>query len=194
MAKIYFFNVSGLTTISSGSNGGGHMNTFRSVGAELIEITNEKKFTEALLNLIAVEDAQEITVGSIDIYRKLKNKVPIRILSSNDDITQIKVGLGKAAFGILETGSIVENEIEYFTRVVSMLSDTYIVLLNRKDLLFSLEDAVSMLSRDISTYISFVTGPSRTADIERVLTIGVHGPKKMYILLTEEEFLNRGQS
>ncbi|MDD2360335.1 MAG: LUD domain-containing protein [Syntrophaceticus schinkii] len=170
------------------------MNTFRSVGAELIEITGEKELTEALLNLIAVEDAQEITVGSIDIYRKLKNKVPLRLLSANDDITQIKVGLGKAAFGILETGSIVENEIEYFTRVISMLADTYIVLLNRKDLLFSLEDAVSIISRDISTYISFVTGPSRTADIERVLTIGVHGPKKMYILLTEEEFLNRGQS
>ncbi len=40
-----------------------------------------------------------------------------------------------------------------------------------------------MHERSPRNYVAYITGPSRTADIERVLTIGVHGPKELYILM-----------
>ena len=40
-----------------------------------------------------------------------------------------------------------------------------------------------MHQRDPRNYVAYISGPSRTADIERVLTIGVHGPKELFILL-----------
>jgi L-lactate dehydrogenase complex protein LldG len=98
-------------------------------------------------------------------------------------------GLVLARAGIAETGSILLAEQGLAARLVSMLTDVCVALLPVSALVPSLDEAGDLLAHLESEghrYLSFVTGPSRTGDIEMVLTVGVHGPKALYILILED--------
>lgn len=66
----------------------------------------------------------------------------------------------------------------------------HIAIVNAADICRSLGEALRLVRRDgsaeMSRTITFITGPSRTADIELTLTIGVHGPKELYVIVNEE--------
>lgn len=95
------------------------------------------------------------------------------------------VGLTVARLGIAETGSLLLHEPDVADRSVSLMTDLLIVVCPLDALVPSLDEAAGVL-RDISqngsSYATFVTGPSRTADIERQLTIGVQGPAAMHVI------------
>ncbi|WP_022666571.1 LutC/YkgG family protein [Desulfospira joergensenii] len=101
----------------------------------------------------------------------------------------IDVGLTLVDFGIAETGTLVLNSQTEDIRLASMLSEIHVAILRVSDLresaLSMVEDLQAMMARD-TAYTAFITGPSRTADIERVLTIGVHGPLELVIMLVGE--------
>lgn len=97
-----------------------------------------------------------------------------------------------AAFGVAETGSVALASPEWHERLSSMLPPVHVVLLPADRLVPGL-DAVGDWLRAATTrqpplrYASLVTGPSRTADIERVLTIGVQGPRVLHVLLVGDD-------
>jgi len=96
-------------------------------------------------------------------------------------------GLTGANFGIADTGTIVLESTDEATRLASTLPEQHFVLLDPEKIVADGIAAVAPLrelhQRDAQNFIAYITGPSRTADIERVLTIGVHGPKQLHILL-----------
>lgn len=96
-----------------------------------------------------------------------------------------------AEAGIAATGSILVQLSDPAERAATALATKHAVFLRSKTIVPTLRDLSTplkaKLSGDGSTYFSITTGPSRTADIERVLTIGVHGPKELHILLLEGE-------
>ena len=96
-------------------------------------------------------------------------------------------GLTGANFGIADTGTVVLESTDEPTRLASTLPEQHFVLLDPDKILNDGIAAVKPLralhQRDARNFIAYITGPSRTADIERVLTIGVHGPKQLHILL-----------
>jgi hypothetical protein len=83
---------------------------------------------------------------------------------------QITVGVTKARVGLADTGSILEADEELLG---SLLPEIHIAVLKSEDILPSLPDAMPLIQNKNAV---FITGPSRTADIEMTLTIGVHGP------------------
>lgn len=98
-------------------------------------------------------------------------------------------GLALARAGVAETGSLLLAEDGLAPRLVSMLTDICVVLLPVSAIVPGLDEAGALLTQLESEghrYMSFVTGPSRTGDIEMVLTIGVHGPKELHILILED--------
>ncbi|MEJ5300611.1 MAG: lactate utilization protein [Thermodesulforhabdaceae bacterium] len=91
--------------------------------------------------------------------------------------------------GISETGTIIIESTSENVRLASMLADHHIILLPVSALYGELPDVEPILEKMVkgdSLYVAFITGPSRTADIERVLTIGVHGPKRVTVILYGE--------
>lgn len=99
------------------------------------------------------------------------------------------IGIVAAHAGVSETGSVLLADDALAARLLGMLADVCVVLLPASAVVASLDDAGSILAeldRNGHRYLSLVTGPSRTADIERVLTIGVQGPRALHIIVIEE--------
>ena len=99
------------------------------------------------------------------------------------------VGVVRAAVGIAETGTCVVETDDEETRLETMLPETSVIVLKAKDIVRGLGDVAGYLCGRQDggkvSYTSFITGPSRTADIERVGAVGVHGPLEVHIILVE---------
>jgi L-lactate dehydrogenase complex protein LldG len=99
------------------------------------------------------------------------------------------IGIVHAAAGVAETGSYLSAESTLPARLLGMLADSVYVILPAETIVAGLDemgDLLAGLSARGMRYLSLVTGPSRTADIERVLTIGVQGPKALHILVLDK--------
>lgn len=96
------------------------------------------------------------------------------------------VGLTRADFGIAETGTIGLNCPGEDLRLATMISEIHIAVLRAEDIRAEAFDMESHLADRFARgpdYTAFITGPSRTADIERVLTLGVHGPLELHVVI-----------
>jgi L-lactate dehydrogenase complex protein LldG len=87
---------------------------------------------------------------------------------------------------VAQTGSVLVTARSAGGRALSVLPPHHVVLARREQLLGDLPDAFALLQKkygaNYPSFISFITGPSRTGDIERILVLGAHGPKKLSIL------------
>jgi L-lactate dehydrogenase complex protein LldG len=96
-------------------------------------------------------------------------------------------GISQAHLGIAETGSVVLAPSPADRRV-ELCVDVHVVWLAAATLVWTLDAALAGLRGGEgrpAAYASLVSGPSRSADIERQLTIGVHGPRVLHVLLVE---------
>ncbi len=128
------------------------------------------------------------------ILPQLSSKgITIREASSPASVADAPAGLSGAELAIAETGSVLLAENSLEARIVSMLTLTHFVLVSEGKLVPMLDDAGVILQQltkagpDQRHYCSFVTGPIRTADIERTLTIGVQGPKTLSVIIVADE-------
>jgi len=104
-------------------------------------------------------------------------------------IGKISTGFTVADWGIAETATLVVDSRSEDVRIATMLSETHVALLPKSRIVpdaAALEGELVRMMKAAPGYLAFISGASRTADIERVLTIGVHGPRELHILFLEE--------
>ncbi|MFA7234273.1 MAG: lactate utilization protein C [Terrimicrobiaceae bacterium] len=90
---------------------------------------------------------------------------------------------------VAQTGGILVTSASAGGRVLSVLPPHHVVIASATQLVGDLADAFSLLRKNHEpppAFVSFITGPSRTGDIERILVLGAHGPKKLTVLLVED--------
>jgi L-lactate dehydrogenase complex protein LldG len=107
-----------------------------------------------------------------------------------EHIGKIQTGLTLADWGVAETATLVLDSTSEDVRIATMLSETHVAVLPRsriKSDIMELESELSESMKSAPRYLSFISGASRTADIERVLTIGVHGPQELHLLILDDE-------
>lgn len=112
--------------------------------------------------------------------------VDVRLDGTPETIRDEPLGLTYAIGAIVETGTVILNEPTLDARAVSLMTQHLIVLVPEQALVESLDDAAGILRQQASpgpSYVTFVSGPSRTADIERELAIGVQGPGALTVLV-----------
>jgi len=102
----------------------------------------------------------------------------------------IDTAVTPVSWGLADTGTLVLPSAEEDIRLATMLADTHVACLRASQIKPDTESIQTeldhILKTEPATYVAFITGPSRTADIERVLAIGVHGPQELHILIRKD--------
>ncbi len=96
-----------------------------------------------------------------------------------------ELAVSEAAAGIAETGTLVLPSAPGTPTLLNFLPDHQMVALARARVVDSLEAGWAVLGPVPPRVVNFVTGPSRTADVEQTIQIGAHGPRSLYVLLID---------
>ncbi|MBU0513380.1 MAG: lactate utilization protein [Proteobacteria bacterium] len=117
----------------------------------------------------------------------LGRRVPgLRFEVTRDRAAQTKIGLSQMDWGLADTGTLAQNSTAVEQRLVSTLPEIHVALVHTQAVLPDLASLLARVDPATMPYLALITGPSRTADIERVLTIGVHGPLRLVIVGVDE--------
>jgi len=131
-----------------------------------------------------------ITTDVADVLSRIITDLKAQRVASSDnppnahDIFSYDVGISTAQAAIAETGTLVLDSAYERHRLVSLVPPVHIAIIKESAIVETLSDALTLIQQnEISPAITFITGPSRTADIELTLTIGVHGPQELYVIV-----------
>jgi L-lactate dehydrogenase complex protein LldG len=143
----------------------------------------------ALAELVQVEAVKKATawttpdLAALDIPGSLK-ALGVELVSPHADmrlVAECELGITGVDAALPETGTILLRSSPEKPRVVSLLPRVHLAILRRAALRADLHQALADMKHD--GYGVLVTGPSRTADIQLKITLGVHGPKSLYVWL-----------
>lgn len=110
-----------------------------------------------------------------------------------NEFIEAKAGITGSNFLIADTGTLVILSNEGNARLCSSLPAIHIAVVGMEKIIKTMDESVSLIKlltrnatgQNITSYISYITGPSRTADIELNLTLGAHGPEEVHIVLLD---------
>lgn len=174
----------------------------RRLGGEFHSVPELKDVEATILQLAQDSSYHRIAVSNDDLLQEGDLVARLHdsgyfesIVSSQDDNSEenIKNALKRCHLGITgcdsviaETATVVLSHRNFGGRSISLLPECHVVVAGRAQVLGSLDDWMDMQvfkTETFSSCLTFVTGPSRTADIEKVLVTGVHGPLRLILLL-----------
>lgn len=140
------------------------------------------------------EEEMEVQVGQL-IATKEWTKIYCNTgkwkdrFSTTTDLSGCNASITDCEFLVARTGTIVMSAAQQSGRTVSVYAPVHICIAYTNQLVYEIKDALQQVKEkypgNIPSLITFATGPSRTADIEKTLVTGVHGPKEVYCFLIE---------
>jgi len=111
--------------------------------------------------------------------------------SDPEKFTDIKLGITRCEYLIARLGTVMVSSHVSPGRRMTVFPEIHIVVGYSSQLVPDLKDALKNMRRkyenNFPSLISLITGPSRTADIEKTLVLGAHGPKELYVFLIEDK-------
>ncbi|MCL2340727.1 MAG: lactate utilization protein [Proteobacteria bacterium] len=96
-----------------------------------------------------------------------------------------KVGISQVDWALADTGTLAQDATAIDKRLVSTLPSIHVALVETSGLRPDMRALLADIRPEQAAYLAMITGPSRTADIERVLTIGAHGPERLVIVFID---------
>jgi L-lactate dehydrogenase complex protein LldF len=144
------------------------------------------KTREQVAELFSREVGRDLPADPVELVKVARERL-------RDAFVRADVGISGANIAIADTGTLVIVSNEGNGRLVTTLPPVHIAMLGVEKIVPTLEDATAILQmlprsgtgQKITSYVSYITGPSRSADIELTLTVGVHGPKELHIVLLD---------
>lgn len=146
-----------------------------------ITCTPPDELTQNIIDFLKTREIDQIHLESNVVDENALEKAGITVRHAPDPA--LRVGVTKAVCGLADTGSILIADGEGNPLQASLLPEIHIAVLRASDILPSLADAMPLPIVRQSRAAVFITGPSRTADIEMSLTIGMHGPGEVHVFL-----------
>ena len=171
------------------------MALFRSNSAELKTdfslLNSVDDLKQTLIKLRDAEGWKSVTSHNGEMARAACQTLSLPVCGTDGgyDVREMErcdVGITECDALIAQTGSVLVTSRSAGGRALSVLPPHHVVLACREQMLADLPAAFELVKSkyapDYPSFISLITGPSRTGDIERILVLGAHGPKKLTIL------------
>ncbi|HYX27879.1 MAG TPA: lactate utilization protein [Pyrinomonadaceae bacterium] len=164
-----------------------------SVGGRSVVARSEDEARLALgeiVNELRAHTGLRVALSNAPLVGELARQLDVQQVTVDPrvaDLFDYDVGITTAQAAIAETGTLVLEAEKERHRFVSLLPPIHIAVVRSSDLCWTIGDALERLrQRDqLSRAITFITGPSRTADIELTLTVGVHGPRELFVIVID---------
>jgi L-lactate dehydrogenase complex protein LldG len=172
--------------------------------AQELELLFAEEFTHLLGKFVFCIDESELVKQLHDLinakqWKKLFSKEPAinSLLAKHGLTTDSSTSLETADASITSceclvarTGSVLLSSAQEHGRTASVFTPVHICIAYTSQLVYDIKDALQFVrdkyQQQLPSLLSFATGPSRTADIEKTLVVGVHGPKEVYVFLVDQ--------
>jgi L-lactate dehydrogenase complex protein LldG len=119
--------------------------------------------------------------------KTLADSVPgLKFDVTRDTSRNAKIGITHMEWGLANMGTLAQDSTRVEQRLASSLPLIHIVLLGSGSIVADLPSLMTKIDPRKAAFLALITGPSKTADIERVLAIGVHGPERLVIVCVDE--------
>ena len=176
--------------------GGGLEVVETDLGEWIIQLAGEKPshFTMPAMHKTREQIAElfsKVTGGDLDA--EIPKLVEVARNQLRHLFFEAQMGISGANIAIAETGTLVIVSNEGNARLVTTLPPIHVAIVGYEKLVPGMDEAAAILKvlarsgtgQKMTAYVSFITGPSRTTDIEKTLTLGVHGPSEVHIIFVD---------
>ena len=171
--------------------GQGGLETFRKMAAELDAsseiLQHESQLPEAIARYLRAHNQPlSLRHGEAEIFAGLAGEA-LEIKKGKAEPSDT-TGLSYAIAGVAETGTLLLISGPDNPTSLNFLPENHLVVLRASHIVASYEDALDMARAKgpLPRTLNFITGPSRTADVEQTIELGAHGPRRLHILIIQD--------
>ncbi|MCS7198589.1 MAG: lactate utilization protein [Candidatus Bipolaricaulota bacterium] len=148
---------------------------------------SEENALELILEILRSHQARTVALAEFSLAQRLERLLRERgyELVKGREIARAEVGISGAELAIAETGSLLIGH-DGISELVAALPPVHIALIRSEQICGTLDEAFAFCHKELERAprdFVFVTGPSRTADIELTPVIGVHGPQELFVIV-----------
>ena len=160
---------------------------FTQLQGKFIFCINQQELAFQLSSLVKKQDWQKVFCVEDKLIAPVASQIEDRIVKTG--LADCDVSITGCEYLVARTGTIVMSSAQTSGRTASVYAPIHICIAFTNQLVYDLKDALQAAKdkygNNLPSLITFATGPSRTADIEKTLVVGVHGPKEVYLFLVE---------
>jgi L-lactate dehydrogenase complex protein LldG len=160
---------------------------FTKLQGRFVYCINSQELAFQLGSLIRKMDWKKVFCVEEKLLQGAEGQIGDRLVKTG--IASCDVAITGCEFLVARTGSVVMSAAQPSGRVTSVYAPIHICIAYTHQLVYDVKDALQGVKdkygNNLPSLITFATGPSRTADIEKTLVVGVHGPKEAYVFLVE---------
>ena len=160
---------------------------FTQLQGKFIYCINQQELAFQLSSLIKKQDWQKIYCVEDKLIAPVASQLAERLVKT--DLANCDISITGCESLVARTGTIVMSSAQTSGRTTSVYAPIHICIAFTNQLVYDLKDALQAAKdkygNNFPSLLTFATGPSRTADIEKTLVVGVHGPKEVYLFLVE---------
>ncbi|PIF06044.1 MAG: hypothetical protein CSA36_03710 [Draconibacterium sp.] len=157
------------------------------VSGSVYLFSSEYDLYKQLNTFLSAFKSQSVVCFEDEIVSALKSS-GFPLLEHLEVPENMEVGITGCEYLIARTGSILASSAQKGGRKMLVYPPVHVVVASRSQLVENLSDAYNLIVEkykdNLPSHITLITGPSRTADIEKSLVMGAHGPKELHVFLT----------
>lgn len=163
---------------------------FTRVGGKFIYCENEADLKSNLASLVNEKGWKEVHCIDPELIPDIKG-AGVQVNTDPESFGKMEAGITRCEFLIARFGSIMVSSRQTSGRRMNVFPAAHIVFAHTNQIVRDIKDAMRGMKErypnNLPSMISMITGPSRTADIEKTLVMGAHGPEELYVFLLDNE-------